>query len=102
VASSPDSDGTGSTVRWSGSGERDGKAYERNQRLNVSQEHPPGQTWRIGCWVRISIRRGSDPAPRRVELGYVGDRLADAGVCDLGAERRDDEREHIGSIVGSQ
>jgi hypothetical protein len=36
-----------STVRWPGSGKRDGKVYERNQRLNAPQEHPPARTWQI-------------------------------------------------------
>ena len=51
-----------STVRWSGSGKRDGKVYERNQRLNASQENPPARTWQI--WA--GQQRAS--APRRGEL----------------------------------
>ncbi|MGH2843413.1 MAG: hypothetical protein ACRDKL_07495 [Solirubrobacteraceae bacterium] len=45
-----------STARWSGSGKRDGKVYERNQRLNAPQEHPPARTWQI--WAgqqRVSV-----------------------------------------------
>jgi hypothetical protein len=49
-----------STVRWSGSGKRDGKVYERNQRLNAPQEHPPAQTWQIwaGQQRASTLRRG--------------------------------------------
>jgi hypothetical protein len=43
----PTTTGRASTVRWSGSGKRDGKVYERNQRLNAPQENPPAQTWQI-------------------------------------------------------
>ena len=35
------------TARRGGSGKRDGKVYERNQRLNAPQDHPPARTWRM-------------------------------------------------------
>jgi hypothetical protein len=56
----PTTTGRASTVRWSGSGKRDGKVYERNQRLNASQEHPPAQTWQIraGQQRASGLRRG--------------------------------------------
>ena len=60
-----------STVRWSGSGKRDGKVYERNQRLNASQERPPARTWQI--WA--GQQRAS--APRRGEL--LGRLMSPAG-----------------------
>ena len=43
----PTTTGRASTVRWSGSGKRDGKVYERNQRLNAPQENPPARIWQI-------------------------------------------------------
>jgi hypothetical protein len=59
------------TARWSGSGKRDGKVYERNQRLNAPQEHPPAQTWQI----RAGQQRAS--APRCGEL--LGRLVSSAG-----------------------
>ena len=43
----PTTTGRASTVRWSGSGKRDGKVYVRNQRSNAPQENPPARTWQI-------------------------------------------------------
>src|SRR5947199_4177544 len=43
----PTKPGRVSTVRWSGSGKRDGKVYVRNQRSNASQENPPARIWQM-------------------------------------------------------
>jgi hypothetical protein len=56
----PTTTGRASTVRWSGSGKRDGKVYVRNQRLNAPQENPPARTWQIwaGQQRASALRRG--------------------------------------------
>ncbi len=54
-----------STVRWSGSGKRDGKVYERNQRLNAPQEHPPGRL--VGTGAR---RMNSRALPGEVQPNH--------------------------------
>jgi hypothetical protein len=52
-----------STIRWSGSGKRDGMVYERNLRLNAPQEHPPARNLTDLDWaearVCASVRRTS-------------------------------------------
>ena len=39
--------GRSGTARRGESGKRDGKVYERNQRLNAPQVNPPARTWRM-------------------------------------------------------
>jgi transposase len=57
----PTTTGRASTVRWPGSGKRDGKVYERNQRLNASQERTTGSNLtdmgRAAARIRASARR---------------------------------------------
>ena len=48
--------GRASTARWSGSGERDGKAYVRNQRLNASQEQTTSSNLADLGWVAARTR----------------------------------------------
>ena len=59
--------GRASTVRWFGSGKRDGKVYVRNQRLNASQENPTSSNLTDRGWVAVRTRamRGT-PAPVNV------------------------------------
>lgn len=59
----PTTTGRVSTVRWSGSGKRDGKVYVRNQRLNAPQENPPARNLADLGWAaahtRIMVVRGT-------------------------------------------
>src|SRR5664279_3465053 len=59
----PTTTGRASTVRWSGSGKRDGKVYVRNQRLNAPQENPPARNLADLGWAaahtRIMVVRGT-------------------------------------------
>ena len=62
----PTTTGRASTVRWSGSGKRDGKVYVRNQRSNAPQENPPARNLADLGWAaartRIMVVRGT-PGP---------------------------------------
>ena len=69
-----------STVRWSGSGKRDGKVYERNQRLNAPQEHPPARNLTDLGWAAARIRASARRTPRPVSV--VG-REATVNVCGV-------------------
>jgi hypothetical protein len=55
------------TARQGGSGKRDGKVYERNQRPNAPQDAPPARTWRM--WA------GLQRAPTTLWRGELPNRL---------------------------
>ena len=48
--------GRASTVRWRGSGKRDGKVYARNQRQKASQEKTTSSNLTDGGWVATRTR----------------------------------------------
>ena len=52
----PTTTGRVSTVRWSGSGKRDGKVYERNQRPNAPQEQTTSSNLADLGWAAARIR----------------------------------------------
>jgi len=73
-----------STVRWSGSGKRDGKVYERNQRLNAPQEHPPARNLTDLGWAAARIHAWAWRTPGPVSV--VG-REATGNVCGVPVAR---------------
>src|SRR3954449_8017885 len=71
--------GRASTVRWPGSGKRDGEAYVRNQRLNAPQEShqlEPGGSG-LGSNAHPHVVRGTPG------LGDVAGREATMKACGL-------------------
>ena len=52
----PTTTGRASTVRWPGSGKRDGKVYERNQRPNAPQEQTTSSNLTDLGWAAARIR----------------------------------------------
>ena len=77
----PTTTGRASTVRWSGSGKRDGKVYVRNQRSNAPQDNPPARIWQIWAGQQRALARGSvrgTPGP----ISVVG-REATRKVCGV-------------------
>ena len=52
----PTTTGRVSTVRWLGSGKRDGKVYERNQRPNAPQEQTTSSNLADLGWAAARIR----------------------------------------------
>jgi hypothetical protein len=74
-----------STVRWPGSGKRDGTVNTRNQRLNAPQEDPPARIWQM--WAGLQ----RVPAPFGVGelLGwlYVAGGEATEKVCGVSVAR---------------
>jgi hypothetical protein len=72
--------GRASTVRWSGSGKRDGKVYERNQRLNASQERTTSSNLTDPGWAAARIRASVRRTPWLVN---VAGREATVNVCGV-------------------
>ena len=75
-----------STVRWSGSGKQDGKAYVRNQRLNAPQEQTTSSNLTDLGWAATRthttlVVRGT------LRLGDVAGREATVNVCGVGVAR---------------
>ena len=70
--------GRASTVRWSGSGKQDGKAYVRNQRLNAPQDETTSSNLTDLGWVatRTLLGKGTlgpvDVAGREATLNACG------------------------------
>lgn len=59
-----------STVRWSGSGKQDGKAYVRNQRPNSPQEihRPKPDGWRLGSSAHLHSEPAVQATPRPIDV----------------------------------
>jgi hypothetical protein len=76
--------GRASTVRWCGSGKRDGKVYVRNQRLNASQDETTSSNLTDLGWVATRTRqrcRGT------LESGDVVGSEAVVNACGVAAAR---------------
>jgi hypothetical protein len=72
--------GRASTVRWSGSGKRDGKAYVRNQRLNAPQDETTSSNLADQGWAAA---RTSASVGGTLWLGDVADREATVNACGV-------------------
>ena len=59
-----------STVRWSGSGKQDGKAYVRNQRPNTPQEihQPKPDGWGLGSSAHLHRELALQATPRPIDV----------------------------------
>jgi hypothetical protein len=73
-----------STVRWSGSGKRDGKVYVRNQRPNASQEQTTSSNLTDLGWAAARIRALARRTPWLVNV--VG-REATVKACGVAVAR---------------
>src|SRR3954449_455294 len=77
--------GRASTVRWPGSGKRDGKAYVRNQRLNAPQEShqlQPGGSG-LDCSAHPIGMANSGAGRGTPGLGDVAGREATVKACGV-------------------
>jgi hypothetical protein len=75
-----------STVRWSGSGKQDGKAYVRNQRLNAPQDETTSSNLTDLGWVAARTR--STPVGwGTLRLGDVAGREAMVNACGVAVAR---------------
>ena len=75
--------GRASTVRWFGSGKRDGKVYTRNQRQNASQEMSTSSNLTDQGWEAARIRLRADNS---WTVGVEG-REATPNGCGVGVAR---------------
>ncbi len=80
----PTTTGRARTVRWPGSGKRDGKVYERNQRLNASQEQTTSSNLMDVGWAAARTRALAWRTPWLVNV--VG-REAMVKVCGVAVAR---------------
>jgi hypothetical protein len=80
----PTTPGRPSTVRWGGSGKRDGKVYVRNQRLNASQEKPTSSNLTDLGWVAVRTRAWHGELPGW-SMSLDGE--ATPKVCGVGVAR---------------
>jgi len=87
-----------STVRWSGSGKRDGKVYVRNQRLKAPQEQATSSNLTDLGWVAARTRfvRGT---PASVD---VAGREATLKCCGVGVARPHGHRWAPNPLNGSR
>ena len=76
--------GRASTVRWCGSGKRDGKVYVRNQRLNASQAKTTSSNLTDLGWVATRTSTAvMTVAGGTFRSGDVADREATVNACGV-------------------
>jgi hypothetical protein len=76
--------GRANTVRWCGSGKRDGKVYVRNQRLNASQDETTSSNLTDLGWVAARTPTAATAAGGgTLRSGDVADREATVNACGV-------------------
>jgi hypothetical protein len=80
--------GRASTVRWCGSGKRDGKVYVRNQRLNASQDETTSSNLTDLGWVATRTPSAAMVVDwETFRSGDVADREATVNACGVAVAR---------------